>query len=168
MTHEAKTKLICFNWKECDWSYLFFRHFCFPLSNFQRAKHAQENCRADKIGMFWRTIPVNGMRAIPFISGDKLFVLFRISKIDRNSFRYKKVIFYKSIQFFCLICRAIVQYTYKNMKFHETSNPVYVLTFFNAIRISSNVYFGYHAYFPYIPMPQVYQCPNNLNYFYLL
>lgn len=28
----------------------------------------------------------NGMRVILFIFGDKLFVLFRISKIDRNLF----------------------------------------------------------------------------------
>lgn len=168
MKHEAKTKLISFNWKECDWSYLFFRHFCFPLSNFQRAKHAQENCRADKIGMFWRTIPVNGMRAIPFISGDKLFVLSRISKIDRNSFRYKKVIFYKSIQFFCLICRAIVQCTYKNMKFHETSNPVYVLTFLMQFEFPRMFILDTMTIFLTYPVPQVYQCPKNLNYFYLL
>lgn len=75
MTHEAKTKLISFNWKECDWSYLFFRHFCFPLSNFQRAKHAQENCRADKIGMFWRTISL-GMA----------WELFRLYPVTNYSF----------------------------------------------------------------------------------
>lgn len=167
MTHEAKTKLISFNWKECDWSYLFFRHFCFPLSNFQRAKHAQENCRADKIGMFWRTISL-GMAWELFRLYPVTNYSFRISKIDRNSFRYKKVIFYKSIQFFCLICRAIVQCTYKNMKFHETSNPVYVLTFLMQFEFPRMFILDTMTIFLTYPVPQVYQCPNNLNYFYLL
>lgn len=167
MTHEAKTKLICFKWKECDWSYLFFRHFCFPLSNFQRAKHAQENCRADKIGMFWRTISL-GMAWELFRLYPVTNYSFRISKIDRNSFRYKKVIFYKSIQFFCLICRAIVQYTYKNMKFHETSNPVYVLTFLMQFEFPRMFILDTMTIFLTYPVPQVYQCPKNLNYFYLL
>lgn len=108
------------------------------------------------------------MRAIPFISGDKLFVLSRISKIDKNSFRYKKVIFYKSIQFFCLICRAIAQCTYKNMKFHETSNPVYVLTFLMQFEFPRMFILDTMTIFLTYPVPQVYQCPNNLNYFYLL
>lgn len=167
MTHEAKTKLISFNWKECDWSYLFFRHFCFPLSNFQRAKHAQENCRADKIGMFWRTISL-GMAWELFRLYPVTNYSFRISKIDRNSFRYKKVIFYKSIQFFCLICRAIVQCTYKNMKFHETSNPVYVLTFLMQFEFPRMFILDTMTIFLTYPVPQVYQCPNNLYYFYLL
>lgn len=160
MTHEAKTKLISFNWKECDWSYLFFRHFCFPLSNFQRAKHAQENCRADKIGMFWRTISL-GMAWELFRLYPVTNYSFRISKIDRNSFRYKKVIFYKSIQFFCLICRAIVQCTYKNMKFHETSNPVYVLTFLMQFEFPRMFILDTMTIFLTYPVPQVYQCPNN-------
>lgn len=142
--------------------------FVFPSQIFNVLSMRRKIVERIKSECFDELIPGNGMRAIPFISGDKLFVLSRISKIDRNSFRYKKVIFYKSIQFFCLLCRAIVLCTYKNMKFHETSNPVYVLTFLMQFEFPRMFILDTMTIFLTYPVPQVYQCPNNLNYFYLL
>lgn len=51
---------------------------------------------------------------------------------------------------------------------HETSNPVYVLTFLMQFEFPRMFILDTMTIFLTCPVPQVYQRPNNLNYFYLL